>query len=52
MATFGVIVSNRSFFPDHLVAAAREKLLACMKEWGHDVITLSTEDTYMGETMT
>ena len=52
MATFGVIVSNRSFFPDHLVATAREKLLACMKEWGHEVITLSTEDTYMGETMT
>ena len=52
MATFGVIVSNRSFFPDHLVATAREKLLRCMQEWGHKVITLSTEDTYMGETMT
>ena len=52
MATFGVIVTNRSFFPDHLVLTAREKLLACLEKWGHRVITLSTEDTYMGETMT
>ena len=52
MATFGIIISNRSFFPDHLVLTAREKLLAAMEKWGHNVITLSTEDTYMGETMT
>ena len=52
MATFGVIVTNRSFFPDHLVLTAREKLLACLEKWGHRVITLSTEDTFMGETMT
>ena len=52
MATFGVIISNRSFFPDHLVLTAREKLLRSMEAWGHKVIILSTEDTYMGETMT
>lgn len=52
MATFGVIISNRSFFPDHLVLTAREKLLRCLTEWEHDFITLSTEDTFMGETMT
>ena len=52
MATFGVIVTNRSFFPDHLVLTAREKLLACLEKWGHRVVTLSTDDTYMGETMT
>ncbi len=52
MATFGVIVTNRSFFPDHLVLTAREKLLACLEKWGHRVVILSTEDTYMGETMT
>lgn len=52
MATFGVIISNRSFFPDHLVLTARKKLLKSMKDWGHKVITLSTDDTYMGETMT
>ncbi len=52
MATFGVLISNRSFFPDHLVLEAREKLLKALKEWGHAVICLSTEDTFMGETMT
>ena len=52
MATFGVIISNRSFFPDHLVLTAREKLLRSMEAWGHKVIILYTEDTYMGETMT
>ncbi len=52
MATFGVIVSNRSFFPDHLVLTAREKLLKCLKDWGHEVVTLSPDDTFMGETMT
>ena len=52
MATFGVIISNRSFFPDHLVRTAREKLLRCLKEWGHTYVALSPEDTFMGETMT
>lgn len=52
MATFGVLISNRSFFPDHLVLTAREKLLAALKAWGHEAIILSTEDTFMGETMT
>lgn len=52
MATFGVIISNRSFFPDHLVLTAREKLLKVLAEAGHSVVTLSPEDTFMGETMT
>ena len=52
MATFGVLISNRSFFPDHLVATAREKLLASLQAWGHQAITLTSEDTFMGETMT
>ena len=52
MATFGVLISNRSFFPDHLVLTAREQLLSSLEAWGHKVITLSTEDTNMGETMT
>jgi L-fucose isomerase-like protein len=52
MATFGVLISNRSFFPDHLVLTARAQLLASLEAWGHRVITLSTEDTHMGETMT
>lgn len=52
MATFGVLISNRSFFPDHLVLTARRQLLDCMEKWGHQTVTLSTEDTFMGETMT
>lgn len=51
MATFGVIITNRSFFPDHLVSTAREKLLSSLAAWGHSYITLSTEDTFMGQTM-
>ena len=51
MAHFGVLISNRSFFPDHLVITAREKLLASLTAWGHTYVTLSTEDTFMGETM-
>ena len=31
--------------------STREKLLASLEKWGHKVITLSTEDTFMGETM-
>jgi len=51
MATFGVIITNRSFFPDHLVLTARRKLLDCLAKWGHEVIVLSEEDTFMGQTM-
>ena len=52
MSTFGVIISNRSFFPDHLVRTAREKLMAAMEQWGHQVIALSPEDNFLGQTMT
>ena len=52
MSTFGVIISNRSFFPDHLARTAREKLMAAMEQWGHQVIALSPEDTFLGQTYT
>ncbi len=52
MATFGLLISNRSFFPAHLVLTARETMLRKLAEWGHEVITLSTDDTPMGQTMT
>jgi len=52
MATFGVIVSNRSFFPAHLVKTARSELLRKLHEWGHTPVTLSEQDTPMGQTMT
>ena len=52
MAVFGVIISNRSFFPDHLVLTARKKLLKALENWGHEYVILSEDDTFMGETMT
>ncbi|GHV26972.1 fucose isomerase [Clostridia bacterium] len=52
MSTFGVIITNRSFFPDHLVLTAREKLLCALEKWGHSVVTLSPDETFMGQTMT
>lgn len=52
MAVFGVLISNRSFFPAHLVQSTRKKLLKALKEWGHEVVTLSPEDSPMGQTMT
>lgn len=52
MATFGVIITNRSFFPDHLVLEARRDLLSSLAQWGHSVVTLSQDDTFMGQTMT
>ena len=39
--TFGVIISNRSFFPDHLVLTARKKLLASLEAWGYNAVILS-----------
>ena len=50
--TFGVLISNRSFFPDHLVRTARKQLLSSLEKWGHKVVALSEEDTNMGQTMT
>ena len=52
MSTFAVLISNRSFFPSHLVLTAREQLLRKLAEWGHEAIILSPEDTHMGQTMT
>lgn len=52
MATFGVIISNRSFFPDHLVLTARKDLLRALAEWGHRVIILSEDDSFAGQVMT
>lgn len=52
MATFGVIISNRSFFPDHLVKTARKDLLASLEAWGHRAVILSEEDSFAGQVMT
>lgn len=50
--TFGVIVSNRSFFPDHLVVEGRKEILAKLDKMGYGTVALSTEDTPLGAVMT
>jgi L-fucose isomerase-like protein len=48
MATFGLIVCNRSFFPDHVVAAGRKELVDCLAQWGHDSVVLTENETKGG----
>ncbi len=51
---FGVIVGNRGFFPDHLVAEGRTEILAALEEAGCEGLCLSPEETKLGsvETLT
>lgn len=46
--TLGVIISNRDFFPDHLVAEARNDILALLKERGVRPLTVSADETKLG----
>lgn len=41
MSTFGIIVANRSFFPDHVVAESRKELIQVLESLGHQVVALS-----------
>lgn len=46
--TIGVILGNRDFFPDQLVAEARRDVLRLFAELGIQPVTLSESDTKMG----
>ncbi|MEO7597566.1 MAG: L-fucose/L-arabinose isomerase family protein [Opitutus sp.] len=46
--TLGVIIGNRDFFPDKLVAEARADLLKLAGEFGFEAILLSSEETKLG----
>ncbi len=46
--TFGLIVGNRGFFPDHLCASGRETMLQVLREEGLEVVALSPEQTKFG----
>lgn len=48
MATFGVIVTNRNFFADHLVENGRQQILDRLKELGHQTIIVDTDTTTLG----
>lgn len=46
--TFGVIVGNRGFFPDHLAKSGREEIIKVLEAAGYGVIVLGPEDTKYG----
>jgi L-fucose isomerase-like protein len=46
--TFGLIVGNRGFFPDHLAKEGREELLKVLQNQGYNVIAPTPEDTKHG----
>jgi len=46
--TFGLIVGNRGFFPDHLAKTGREEMIATLKKAGHSVIAPGPEETKHG----
>src|SRR3954452_17413160 len=46
--TFGLIVGNRGFFPDHLAKSGRVDMIAALERAGHHVICLTPEQTKHG----
>jgi L-fucose isomerase-like protein len=46
--TFGVIVGNRGFFPDHLAKSGRKNILDVLKKSGFNMVSLSMQDTKYG----
>ncbi len=46
--TFGLIVGNRGFFPDHLAKSGREEMIAALERAGHQVVALSPEESKYG----
>ena len=46
--TFGLIVGNRGFFPDHLARSGREEMIATVTAAGHDVVCPTPDQTKHG----
>jgi L-fucose isomerase-like protein len=46
--TFGLIIGNRGFFPDHLAAEGRREMLAAIEGAGHKVVAVTPEETKFG----
>jgi L-fucose isomerase-like protein len=46
--TFGVIVGNRGFFPDHLAKSGRTEMLAALRHAGYGAVALSPEESKYG----
>jgi len=46
--TFGVIVGNRGFFPDHLAQSGRSDMLATLENAGYGAVAPSPQETKFG----
>ena len=46
--TFGLIVGNRGFFPDHLANSGRAEMIAAIERAGHRVVALTPEESKHG----
>jgi L-fucose isomerase-like protein len=46
--TFGVVVGNRGFFPDHLAKTGREEIISVLEAVGARVVVLSPEESKHG----
>jgi L-fucose isomerase-like protein len=46
--TFGILVGNRGFFPDHLAKTGREEMIAAVETAGAKALVLGPEDSKFG----
>jgi L-fucose isomerase-like protein len=46
--TFGVIVGNRGFFPDHLAKSGRSEMIAALEKAGYGVVAPGVDETKYG----
>ena len=46
--TFGIIVGNRGFFPDHLARSGREEMIRAVERAGIKTVVLGPEDSKYG----
>ena len=46
--TYGIIVGNRGFFPDHLAKTGREEMIAAVEAAGAKAVVLGPEDSKYG----
>src|SRR5512146_2884306 len=46
--TFGLIVGNRGFFPDHLAKSGREEMIRVLEGAGYSVVCPTEQDTKYG----
>jgi L-fucose isomerase-like protein len=50
--TFGLIVGNRGFFPDHLAKSGREEMLRALEQAGIDAVVLGSDQGKYGSVET